>query len=233
MAREFDWKGYGKYRSFETSLFTICRDTLGQMGIGLEIIEWLVGEGKECFKKFLRLIGQEFLKTKRVRVLSDTAIEVNLGAPPVLPFSVAEIEFQVGSGWVKVEKRNDELYVNGHRVILYLSEHQGIGNMVLGYEIRKDLLNKPVLHPNIMDALVENPHLIPENWKKGLFVFFWGAVFNNAHGRLCVRDLNFNGERWCQGYDWLGGVWSELDPAAALDTNCADPVDPNRFDEQP
>ena len=220
MKKTLSWKEVGQFVAILISVFTIIRNALKKMGVGVEILEWLISDGKEFFTETLKQLGEKFLETQRVKVLSDTAILVNLDAPLVLPFDGAEIEFRVGSSWVKVEKRSDGLYIDGHKVILYLSERQKNGKTIKGYELREELSGKLVLHPNILDALLEHPQLIPEDWKRDgsgniQFIFFWAVIFRGpSGGGLYVRYLYFRGGQWGSRCHWLGHGWRDDDPAA-------------------
>ncbi|MDD5627234.1 MAG: hypothetical protein PHW01_04485 [Patescibacteria group bacterium] len=147
---------------------------------------------------------------------------VNLDVPPELPFNNASVEENIGGGWVKVEKREDGLYIDDHKVILYLSEKQKNGRMS-GRELRKELLGKPVLHPNILDVLIlHRPKFIPEDWKKGkhyyVFIFFWAVIFRHSCGSLCVRCLFLRDGNWGWGCYGLDSDWSDFEPAALLES---------------
>ena len=164
--------------------------------------------------------------------VSDTAINVNLGFSPKLPFDGAEVVQHIGSGprfaegsgeasWVPVEKRVDGLYVDGRKVVLHLSKRQQNGKQIKGYELRDELTDKPVLNANILDALYENTHLIPEDWKqdengKIRYIFFWGTIYRFADGSLYVRYLCFYGGGWLRRFFWLSFDWSFNYPAALL-----------------
>ncbi|HEY4507246.1 MAG TPA: hypothetical protein VJH71_03780, partial [Candidatus Paceibacterota bacterium] len=116
--------------------------------------------------------------TTRVITLNSTTIAVNLAATPKLPFNGAEVEQHIGEGWAIVEKRTDGLYVNGRKVALHLSKRQQNGKSLKGYDLRDELTGKPVLNANLLDALADNTHLIPEDWKKDendntRYIFFW------------------------------------------------------------
>lgn len=154
--------------------------------------------------------------------VSETAINVNLGFSPKLPFAGAQIEKHTGSGWMPVEKRVDGLYVDGRKVVLYFSKRQLGSKWIKGYKLRDELSGKQVLNANVLDALYENLHLIPEDWKRDErsgnihYVYFWGTVYRGAVGDLCVRCLCFIGGRWYRSYDWLGVGWDFYNPAAVL-----------------
>lgn len=118
-------------------------------------------------------------------------------------------------GSVKLEHREGKLYANGQEVIRFLSEKQKDGKVVGGHELRKELKDKPVLNACILDYLLKHPELIPEEWKKGV-TYFWGTIFRDSDGSLCVACLDWNGDRWIWNYHWLGDDWYDDEPAACL-----------------
>ncbi len=153
--------------------------------------------------------------------LCPNTIIVNLGAAPKLPFNGAEVASHIGEGWAIVEKRPDGLYMNGRKVVLHLSRRQQDGKSLKGYGLREELTGKPVLNANLLDALADNPHLIPEDWKKDgqgntRYVFFWGTIYRSAGGFLCVRCLYFSDGAWDRDYYWLDSDWLGDGPAASL-----------------
>jgi hypothetical protein len=125
-------------------------------------------------------------------------------------------------GKVTLEKREDgKLYANGKEVVLDLSPNQQNGKTIKGHKLRKELKNKQVLNACIMDALRANTQLIPEDWKQDergrtRYIFFWGTIFRNADGYLCVEYLYWRGGPWGWYYRWLGDVWDGRRPAASL-----------------
>lgn len=176
--------------------------------------------------RFVRefLLGQAQFKplkedSTRWVTLNETTIAVYLAATPKLPFDGAEVVEHIGEGWVIVEKRADGLYISGCKVILHLSKRQKGGKWLRGYELREELTDKPVLNANILDALYESPHLIPEDWKKDedgniRYIFFWGTIYRDSADDLCVRYLCFDVGVWGRDYIWLDGHWGGGDPAA-------------------
>ena len=223
--KKLDWKALGQFVSVLVSLFALIRDTLTKAGVGIEILPWFLAEGKEVFVESLESLGRKFLATQRIRVINATTIMVNLGLSPRLPFDGAIVEWHRGEGWVRVQKRKDGLYVSGRKVILHLSERQKNGGSLKGHELREDLSGKPVLNANLLDALFENLHLIPEDFKKDaygntIYIYFWDSGFRGpGAGNLCVRYLYFSGGSWGRDYSWLGGVWHGHSLAALLASN--------------
>ena len=119
-------------------------------------------------------------------------------------------------GKVTLEKRDDgKLYANGKEVVRHLSLKQQNGKSIQGHKLRKELKDVQVLNACIMDALLANPQLIPDEWKSG-YTFFWGTIFRYADGLLYVGYLYWFGVRWDWNYNWLGYDWLSFDPAASL-----------------
>ncbi len=118
-------------------------------------------------------------------------------------------------GQVTLEKRPDgKLYANGTEVVRHRVPGQMNGT-IQGHKLRKELEGVQVLNACIMDALLANPELIPDEWKTG-YTYFWGTIFRRADGNLCVGYLCWHDDRWDWGYRWLDGVWGGQNPAAAL-----------------
>lgn len=82
-------------------------------------------------------------------------------------------------------------------------------------KFRKELrdMSTPVLNANVLDYLLANQHLIPEEWK-GKNVFFWGTVYRSSRGDLYVRYLCWSGAWWRWSCRWLVSHWRGYDPAA-------------------
>lgn len=218
MKKQLSWKEVGQFVGVLVDFFKIVRDTLRPMAVGIEMIPWLIGEGKQFFSETLTRLGEEFLKSQpRVRVISTTVIMVNLDSPPLLPNESFRIEYEIGSGWVKVERIGEDLYVDGRRIILQLSEG-------LGYELRKKFRHMDVLHPNIMCALIDHSYLIPEKWKVNengdkRLIFFWAVVFSfiESEDALFVDCCDFNDNKWKRSGDWLELTFNSYCYAAVLE----------------
>ena len=197
---------------FEAEGFTPAHITkLGQFGNLAGIKSILDGMAK------IEPVGEDATRTITI---NDTTVAVNLGSTPKLPFDGARIEQHIGEGWSIIEKRKDGLYVDGHKVILHLSKRQKNGKWLKGHELRKELTGKPVLDANILDALLANPHLVPEDWKKDengntCYIFFWGTIYHrDSRGSLCVRYLYFDDGGWYSYYYWLACGWGGRSPTA-------------------
>ena len=150
--------------------------------------------------------------------IDGNTIAVDLESSPGLPFKGAEVESHIGVGGAIYQKRADGLCRNGRKVGLHLSRRQVNGKSLKGYELRDELTGKPVLNANELDALYDNPHLIPEDWKRDendniRFIYFWGTIYRSSDGSLYVRCICFSDGAWDRRYYWLGGGWGGDYPA--------------------
>jgi hypothetical protein len=127
---------------------------------------------------------------------------INLDANPFTP-----------DGWKVEEHQKGGQFKWNTSVSLHLSDSQKKGKWIKGEELRKELKGKPVYNANVLDYLLANPHLIPEEWK-GKYVFFWGTIYRSSGGSLCVRYLCWHVGMWHCGHHWLGDRWHGIHPAA-------------------
>lgn len=97
---------------------------------------------------------------------------------------------------------------------LYLSEEQE-RESVNGFSLRNELLYKPVMPANVLDYLLANTELIPNDWKNKK-VFFWGSIYCDSSGRFCVRYLYLNCSEWDWHYYWLDCDFDANRPAALV-----------------
>ncbi len=129
---------------------------------------------------------------------------IDLDAKPFVP-----------NGWkVEEHRQGGQFAWDPMRIALYLADQQKSG-VIVGNELRKVLKDQPVLNANVLDYLLANPELIPEEWK-GKYIFFWGTIYRDSDGVLYVRYLYWRGGQWGWRYSWLGGDWYGPCPAAVL-----------------
>lgn len=119
----------------------------------------------------------------------------------------------VPSGYtVESHKKGGQFVWDASKVELYLDDEQR-KSFIRGTELLEKLEGEKVLNANVLDYLLKNPHLIPEEWK-GKYIFFWGTVYRHAGGSLYVRYLRWDGSSWYWDYRWLGSAWNASSPAA-------------------
>jgi len=152
---------------------------------------------------------KQFTELKKIKdVLSGKAIIsypehiIDCDAAPFVP-----------NGWsVEEHHTRGQLKFDASKVILHLSKKQAKG-AVNGNDLQKDLATLPTMNANVLDHLLAHPDLIPETWK-GKYICFWGTIYRNSDGILCVRCLYWSGSWWGWGCRWLGDDFFSGFPAA-------------------
>lgn len=137
---------------------------------------------------------------------------------PLLYLIDCDVAPYVLDGW-KVEEhlKGGQYQWDPSKTQLYLSKKQK-GGVVEGNKLRQELAKQPVLNADVLDYLLQNPQLIPEDWK-GKYVFFWGTVYRNSRGNLYVRYLYWRGDEWRWVYNWLDNNFNNNNPAAVRASN--------------
>ncbi|MGH7141060.1 MAG: hypothetical protein ACREGH_00290 [Minisyncoccia bacterium] len=155
------------------------------------------------------------------RFREETHLRVNLGAEPTPPYVGATPLGLGGHGWVTVEKKDGVLWVGGCKVELYIDDRQKNNKTITASDLHEQLKLRcyPVLHPNILDALLQRPEYIPEEWKcdargRAMFIYFWGQIFKGPTGAKCVRCVYFDGLVWRPFYRWFGVELNDQHAAA-------------------
>ncbi len=126
----------------------------------------------------------------------------------------------VPKGWkVEEHQKGGAFKWDASQVTLHLDKGQKNGGYVDGNKLRILLAGKPVLNANVLDYMLKNPHLISDDWKKDekgntRYIFFWGTIYRDSDGRLCVPYLYWYGSGWDWSYYWLGNDFYGSNPAA-------------------
>ena len=184
-----------------------------------EFMQQLGGEnGRKRFDEF-----KLWLKNVTVVVIQNL---IDLSSPCRLPFDGAERVSPPKplpeSGDVKFESRDGDLYLDGKKLELFLSEKQKGGKVIGGHDLREELEARGGnVSAKVLDHLVDYPQMWPESWKKDtqgntIYVFFWDDIFRNSFGRLCVRCGFWYEGKVVSSYRWLGDVWNVISPSASL-----------------
>ena len=123
---------------------------------------------------------------------------IDLDADPFIPTGLEVVEHQKGG----------QLNWDASKVAFHFSTMNG--GIVSGGELREELKGKSVYNANMLDYLLQNPHLIPEAWK-GKFVVFLGTIYYRRYrreeGYYYVRYLCWHIDRWIWGRHWLDRIW--------------------------
>lgn len=194
-------------------------------GLRQQLDNMLLGDnGDEVemeLKKFLtkRPCWIPFIEKPKPEPIDHT---IDLESPVRSPFHEAVLEVHRGKGVVKLEKRDDILYLDDKPLSLFLSKKQKKGSVVVGHDLRKELEKKGYnVSAKVLDYLFDHPELWPESWKKDaqgdtIYVFFWDDIFRYpANGSLFVRYGYWDGGRVVSRYGWLDSCWDGSNPAAS------------------
>ena len=168
-----------------------------EQGYTPELINTLA-EKPELFKQLLQ-VQQGHAEFKQIEHI------INCDANPFIP-NGWEVEEHQKSGQFRWNK-------DAQKDALWLAKGQQNGKVLEGNKLRKELVNKPVLNANVLDYLLANPHLVPEEWKCKA-VFFWGTIYRDSRGFLCVRYLCWSDDAWDWSSRWLVFDWDGHNPAA-------------------
>lgn len=97
--------------------------------------------------------------------------------------------------------REDETFVGGEENLRRLKK-------------RAEETGETLLDVRVLEELLKHPHLIPEEWKKGV-TYFLGTIFRDSDGNRYVVCLVGDGGRWGWSHRWLEVSWS-FDKFAAV-----------------
>lgn len=71
------------------------------------------------------------------------------------------------------------------------------------------------LNSNALKYLLDNPKLIPEEWK-GKYVYFFGTILRSPDGYRYVLYLYWSDGEWLWRAYWLEDDWRASDPSAVV-----------------
>lgn len=203
---------------WESIIKSLC-DLVKSLGGDFEAIRFLVkAEGRATLEAVAKVIvdGYNAYQSADARALVDaccsdqatnvfstTLYVIDCDADPFVP-----------EGW-KVEKhqKGGKFEWDPSQIELYLDNGQLGGNSIVGSKLRQKMSSKKIMNACVLDFLLAHPELIPEEWK-GKRIFFWGTIYRNSDGRLYVRFLYWNGDRWRRYCNWLDDVFRGSYPAA-------------------
>ncbi len=114
---------------------------------------------------------------------------------------------------VEEHKQGGQFTFDRSQIEFYLDDGQKNGKYIMGDKLRERLADKPCLNANVLDYLLANPHLIPDEWK-GKYIYFWGTTYRDYDGDLCVRYLHWCRDRWGCDSNLFADEWGRDGPAA-------------------
>ncbi len=179
-----------------------------------ELFQQVGGEnGRKRFEDF-----KLWLKNVAVQTLEGM---IDLSQLCKLPFSDAERVSPTKTGVVKLEKRGDDLYLDGKKIELFRSSGQEGDRYIVGHELRKELEARGGnLSAKVLDYLEGHPELWPESWKTDadgntIYIWFWDDIFRGSDGGLYVRCGYWDVGGVVSLCGWLGDGWNRNYPSAS------------------
>ena len=165
----------------------------------MELLDRL-GIGRDDLKRFRK--SSTRVKAEVAKLIKGQGTDANVIDCDADPF--------VPDGWtVEEHKKGGQLDFNPANLRFYLAAGQKNGKSMQGHKLRKDLAHMSVMNANVLDYLLANPDLIPEDWKNQeggntRYIFFWGTIYRYSDGDLCVRCLYWDDGRW--GWGTIGST---------------------------
>jgi len=183
-----------------------------------ELMDQVGGEnGRNRFEEF-----KLWLKNVKAKVCS---LMIDLSVPCRLPFDDAERVSLVKSGVVKLERRGNDLHLDGKKINLFISErHKTVASRGTqqGHDLKDELwIRGGNIGASVLDHLVEYPELWPESWKRNgdgniMFVCFFDDLFRHPSCGLAVRCGYWYEGRVVPSHKWLDNHWPGNWPSASV-----------------
>lgn len=117
------------------------------------------------------------------------------------------------------QNKDGVVILNGQNLDLHLEEAQREGS-IMGKDLLEKVEGRPVLNNVVLDFLVQNPLLIPDEWKKFDQILFCGTILAyvlNANDPI-IPCLRWIGGEWVADYCWLNIQFDANSPVAVLHT---------------
>ena len=168
-----------------------------------------LGTIEAVFNKLGGIEGAESFLRNEIELITKKHI-IDCNADPYIPDN-----WKVDNWKVEEHRKGGQIEFDIQRIELYLSQNQKDKNSEEGHDLQKTLAGKPVLNANVLDYLLANQYLIPEEWKDK-YVYFWGTIFCDSDGDLCVRFLSRSRDEWYWNITYLDIDWGDNFPAALL-----------------
>jgi len=168
-------------------------------------LDWLAsGDNLACVRR-IRLGHDEIIAPEHI---------IDCDADPLIVYEGYSVEKHRKGGAFKWDVTN---------VTLYREESQMKGGGVLCDKIRSQLSDKPAMNVCVLDYLLANPHLIPEEWQ-GKRIYFWGTIYRCQRGHLYVPTLcwvssgkKMSEKHWISSVDRLDEDYVHVGCYAAVD----------------
>jgi hypothetical protein len=208
-----DWQFIGRFIATVVQLTTIISGVFKKTEVGLEILEWFVGSGKDYFVALLTDTVEKYRKqslSSKTKVESDPIIRVDRSIRPSYP------------DWMK-EVMHPELECMGpseydlSKVQQWLHDGQGDSKWIKGKVIYDHLKGNDILKICLtlrdLEEIHEKGITFFRKHFKGKAVFAWASLVRDRGGGLFVPYLYVGGGKVVLGWHCLDYGFLSNNPA--------------------
>ncbi len=212
MKAKQDWQFIGRFVGTLVQLNTVIIGVFKKAGVGLEILEWTVGRGKDSLETLLEKLIAEYKRQNLVPIKKpeiDPIIRVNRSIRPSYPDWVevimrpelentgpAEYDITKTEQWLHDGQKNGK-WIEGNKIYAHLKD-------------TGDLKNHATLRD--LEEIQKKGIVFFRKYFAGKAVFAWGSVVRSRSGRLSVPCLYGGGGRVVLCWYWLGYGWHSFSP---------------------
>jgi hypothetical protein len=100
-----------------------------------------------------------------------------------------------------------------NRLHLYLL---GEGESIIGKTMQSRLSGKSVLPYQVLEFMLDHPELVPDEFRSGDAIHFWGTIFEDDEENLYVPYIYWNDYVFDDGLTSIQAMWTLNMPAAIL-----------------
>ncbi len=221
MKAKLNWKEVGRFVAVLVQLITVITNVFKKVKVGPEIIDWLVGSGKDIFVGKLEELAAEFVKANTPEVPKPALVP----EPEIDPMIRADCSVRPSyPDWVKtvmhpeLENAGPAEY-SAESIEQWLHDGQKDGKWTTGNNVYAKLqekdneLLKTCLGLRDLEEIQKKGIAFFRKYFAGKAVFGWSGVVRSRFGDLVVPFLCEGGGEVVLRWRWLGVVWSGRGPA--------------------
>ena len=138
-----------------------------------------------------------------------------------------DAEPSVPRGWTVVNNKKEGRFTWDPAKVKLLRFKKQLGRWNKGTELSKQLKKYKVLNAAMLDFLLDNPGYIPDSWKEVpdsdngegndlRNIYFYGTIYRDPDGHLCVRYLHYDNGEWKPDELWLTANFGSREFAAVI-----------------
>jgi len=156
-----------------------------------------IGSVPAAFSRLTDTFGGEIRSASEMQLICPVRHLIDCNKAPFVPEGFVGVESHTRFGLLEWNPAQVEFYISLECRRRYLAA-------VTGFFLRDELRSKVVLNANVLDYLLANQGLIPEDWEAD--TFFWGTIYERMDGDQrapCVRCMYKRNDGWKPGFRQL------------------------------